>query len=521
MPVTVGSVTGLETSGARISTRVVFVALGLLAAVISEIVARCSLAPGQLRRHLSTNGIITNLIPFRTLNNFLISQILIAVIHWFILYFFIIWLDTLKMLNFRYSVGGVSNVASSMANWMFTEMLFVLFCSLTKVKEHTKRKMAAWWQEQEVRREAVRACFQIVVGTGRICNPQSVRSLWQTSHEESVSDRDNQPGIVGQQLATFYPREQQQEQVGQENPKNLSAKYPQFEVRYRSDHDQHEEVTETNPDLEASGSTNHMKTKYSKFEARCRSDHDQYEEDRDTSSNLETRVNTNHLKTKYPQFEARYQSDHDQYEEDRDTSPNLETRVDTNYLKKTICSNKIQLEAVGFSIGHFETGEKSEIKFEYDQTEVRQIKTIKDSVLQETLNSLEAAEKSDKYQQEGNFKMKENPPSDYARNGRLNLLEVRPQNPQQSRAKGGCQHCQHEVTDLESQVKAIWPRPRVILVMSAGNQDTTACSHRGEQTEEDERGVEGQRDEDGELEREKEVEVERYKEVKEKQLAEG
>ena len=521
MPVTVGSVTGLETSGARISTRVVFVALGLLAAVISEIVARCSLAPGQLRRHLSTNGIITNLIPFRTLNNFLISQILIAVIHWFILYFFIIWLDTLNMLNFRYSVGGVSNVASSMANWMFTEMLFVLFCSLTKVKEHTKRKMAAWWQEQEVRREAVRGCFQIVVGTGRICNPQSVRSLWQTSHEESVSDRDNQPGIVGQQLATFYPREQQQEQVGQENPKNLSAKYPKFEVRYRSDHDQHEEVTETNPDLEASGSTNHMKTKYSKFEARCRSDHDQYEEDRDTSSNLETRVNTNHLKTKYPQFEARYQSDHDQYEEDRDTSPNLETRVNTNYLKKTIHSNKIQLEAVGFSIGHFETGEKSEIKFEYDQTEVRQIKTIKDLVLQETLNSLEAAEKSDKYQQEGNFKVKENPPSDYARNGRLNLLEVRPQNPQQSRAKGGCQHCQHEVTDLESQVKAIWPRPRVILVMSAGNQDTTACSHRGEQTEEDERGVEGQRDEDGEVEREKEVEVERYKEVKEKQLAEG
>ena len=343
--------------------------------------------------------------------------------------------------------------------------------------------MVDWWQEQEVRRETVLGGFQIFCGTVQGFNPLSGRSFWKTSHD--VGDGDNQPGIARLQMATFYPRQQHQEQARQENLQNLSAKYPQFEARYRSDHDQ-------------------------------------YEEDRETSPNRETRVNTNHLKKKYPQFEARYRSDHDQYEEDRDISPNLETRVNTNHLNKPVSLNQNQLEAVGLSKGHFEMGEQSEIKFEHVQTEVRQIKTVKESALPETLNCLELALKSDKDQQEDNFKGKETPASDYIKNEKHKLVEVRPQNPNHCMAKAGCHHCQQEVTDLENQVKAIWPRPRLILVMPAGSQDTSACQHSEQQIEEEEGGVEGEghRDEEGVVEREKEVDVEGYKEMKDKQLAE-
>ena len=239
MPITVGSVTGLATAPGRYSTRFVFMTLGILASIISETVARRSLAPGQLRSHLPSRGVVTNLIPFRSLNSFLISQILLVFTHWWIIFFFISWLDALNMLNFWYGMGGVGKIASSSANWMYTEMMFVLLCSLTKVKEHTRRKMLDWWQDQEARREALQRFF----GTGQGCNPLPAGTVGQPSSEEAVSCGDNQPRIGGEQLAALDAMEQQQDL------QPLSAKHLQLEERFKSDHDQAEEVTDTTPNL--------------------------------------------------------------------------------------------------------------------------------------------------------------------------------------------------------------------------------------------------------------------------------
>ena len=148
-------VTGLPKAGSRLSPRVVIPLLCLTVTIISECVAKFSLpATGKSRSAGEGRGTVTNLIPFKTVNFFLISHILLHIAFLVGTFLFINWLDVLDLLDYTGMGNGVGNFVANFvaanSNWVPTLILICLLSTMTKAKAHSWRKVTEWAEEHEL-----------------------------------------------------------------------------------------------------------------------------------------------------------------------------------------------------------------------------------------------------------------------------------------------------------------------------------------------------------------------------------
>ena len=155
VPINVSMVTGLPKAGGRLSPRVVIYLLSFTVTIISECVARFSLpATGTSRPIGEGRGTVTNLIPFKTLNLFFISHILLYIAFLVGTFLFISWLDVLDLLDYTSMGNGVGNFVANFvaanASWAPTLIFICLLSTMTKAKAHIWRKVTEWTEEHEL-----------------------------------------------------------------------------------------------------------------------------------------------------------------------------------------------------------------------------------------------------------------------------------------------------------------------------------------------------------------------------------
>ena len=237
--------TGQPKAEARLSPRVVLSALVLTSIAISECVARRS----QPQPHSgggsgNNHGLMTNLIPFKSINLGVLVYYILLSSQALCTYLFINWLDILDVLDFSSIWNGSSKVVASTANQIPTLLLMCLLGTLSKAKAHTRRKMEEWWQErqlsekyQQMRRFLVfnswrQAAYRVEPATEGGTEVRG-RELWR-----GVRGRPQQAGSYELEVRQECSYELEMKQVGSDELEVKQAKSYEPEVKQDGSYEQ-------------------------------------------------------------------------------------------------------------------------------------------------------------------------------------------------------------------------------------------------------------------------------------------
>ena len=189
--------TGQPQAKPRLSPRVLFSALTLTSIAMSECVARRSHPqPPPSGGSRDNHGLMTNLIPFKTINLGVLVYYILLSSQAFLTYLFINWLDILEVLDFSSIWKGSSKVAASTANLSPTLLLMCLLGTMGKAKAHTRRKMQEWWQERQLSEKYQQMRRFLVFHSWR---QDAYRVEPQTEGETKMGGREQWRGIRGRQ----------------------------------------------------------------------------------------------------------------------------------------------------------------------------------------------------------------------------------------------------------------------------------------------------------------------------------
>jgi hypothetical protein len=130
-------VTGRPSGGKRLSPRTLCTILVVVAMVVSETVARCSLPQPS---GVSHQGMVAILIPFKDLNLLIVVHIILIVSEFLLVYLYVSFFDA--------SYNDGVEVFSKATGYLPTLMLVGLFLSNKQAKVYTRRKLTEWWEER-------------------------------------------------------------------------------------------------------------------------------------------------------------------------------------------------------------------------------------------------------------------------------------------------------------------------------------------------------------------------------------
>ena len=140
MPITVTTVTGLPAGAHRLSPKMVFLALSVIAMVVSEVFTRSSLPPPPAPNH----GLVANLIPFKSLNLFTLVYIFLNFAFGAFGLFFTI------MSKVDSKSPNTGKLASQASGYFLTMELLCVLLLNRKARAHTRRKVKSWLESKDM-----------------------------------------------------------------------------------------------------------------------------------------------------------------------------------------------------------------------------------------------------------------------------------------------------------------------------------------------------------------------------------
>ena len=140
MPITVTTVTDLPSGAHRLSPKILFGMLSLIAMLVSEAYARCSLPPAQTPNH----NLVANLIPFKSLNLFTSIYLFLNLVFGAFSVFFAI------MSKVDNNLPNTGKFASHTSGYFLTVELLCVLLLNQKARAFTIRRVKSWLESVEV-----------------------------------------------------------------------------------------------------------------------------------------------------------------------------------------------------------------------------------------------------------------------------------------------------------------------------------------------------------------------------------